>query len=167
MPAPAVPRGPSAITAILNDHDEEPHLQLLIDEQQISALHELLVTQSSGCSLEQLEQINATLMETIWEDRREWNRNKVVHHVSEAFNRIILDIQEMQKLQRQSQEEAEVEYRSQQLRERGSGGMYYTGMTQPPTQDPTQYWDSTRGRGSGVGVGGPSGGVQTQASQYS
>lgn len=161
MPAPALPRGPAAITAILNDHDEEPHPQLLLDEQQLSALHDLLVTQSSGCSLEQLEQINATLMETIWEDRREWNRNKVVHHVSEAFNNIIMDIQEMQKLQKQSQEEAEEEYRSQMQRERGSG-MYYTGMTQPPTQDPTQYWDSARGRGSGVGVG-----AQSQPSQYS
>ncbi|KAF2438893.1 AAA-domain-containing protein [Karstenula rhodostoma CBS 690.94] len=166
MPAPAVPRGPSAITAILNDRDEEPHPQLLLDELQLSALHDLLVAQSSGCSLEQLEQINATLMETVWENRREWNRNKVVHHVGEAFNNIITDIQEMQKLQRQSQEEAEGEYRSQQARERGggSGGMYYTGMTQPPTQEPTQYWDSARGRGSGVA--GPAGG-QTQASQYS
>ncbi|KAL1613268.1 TAT-binding protein-like protein 7, AAA ATPase [Paraconiothyrium brasiliense] len=164
MPAPAVPRGPGALTAILNDRDEDPHPQLLLDEQQLSALHDLLVSQSSGCSLEQLEQINATLMETIWEDRREWNRNKVVHHVSEAFNRIIMDIQEMQKLQRQSQEEAEEEYRSQQRAERGSAGLYYTGMTQPPTQDPTQYWDSARGRGSGVGVGG---GAPTQGSQYS
>lgn len=165
MPAPAVPRGPSAITAILNDRDEEPHPQLLLDEQQLTALHELLVASSSGCSLEQLEQINATLMETIWEDRREWNRNKVVHHVGEAFNTIIRDIEEMQKLQRQSQEEAEEEYRRESGR--GSAGMYYTGLTQVPTQEPTQYWDSTRGRGSAGGVGGSAAVAQTQASQYS
>lgn len=166
MPAPAVPRGPSAITAILNDRDEEPHPQLLLDETQLASLHDLLVTSSSGCSLEQLEQINATLMETIWEDRREWNRNKAMHHVGEAFNRIIRDIEEMQKLQRQSQEEADEEYRSQAARERGgSGGVYYTGMTQLTTQEPTPYWDSARARGSGV-QGGAAGGA-TQPNLYS
>ncbi|KAL5402642.1 hypothetical protein PMIN06_000523 [Paraphaeosphaeria minitans] len=164
MPAPAVPRGPSAITAILNEHDEEPHPQLLLDEQQLANLHDLLVSSSSGCSLEQLEQINASLMETIWEDRREWNRNKVVHHVGEAFNTIIRDIDEMQKLQRQSQEEAEVEYRRESGNGGGSGGMYYTGLTQAGTQEQTQYWDSTRGRGSAAQGG--AGIAQTQASQY-
>ena len=167
MPAPAVPRGPAALASILNDRDEEPHV-LVRDEEKLAELHNELVEKSSGCSLEQLEQINATLMETIWENRREWNRVQVVHHVGEAFNTIITDIQEMQRLQKQSQEEQipEDEYRYQQRGSgsgRQSGGLYFTGMTQPQTQDPTQYWDSNRPRESGTGVGG----APSQASQYS
>ncbi|KAF1965102.1 AAA-domain-containing protein [Bimuria novae-zelandiae CBS 107.79] len=152
MPAPAVPRGPAALTAILNDPTEEQHPALLLDEGQLKSLHKELVTRSSGCSLEQLEQINAALMETVWEDRREWNRNKTMHRITEAFNAIITDINETQKLQRQSQEEHEDFFR-----EVGGGGggsarpsaggtsAWYTGLTQQGTQEGMQWGSAGRG----------------------
>lgn len=190
MSAPALPRpnlhashnphptttapAPTALTAILNDKDEDPHShpQLLLDTAQLASLHDDLVTKSSGCSLEQLEQICAALMETVWEGRREWNRNKVVHRVIEAFNAVIVDVQEMQRVARESQEEGE-EARGREsggVRNGGGGGaevggergrigtggggggsaLYYTGVTQVggATQEGTQYF------GSGAGAGG-------------
>ncbi|KAJ4286269.1 TAT-binding protein-like protein 7, AAA ATPase [Kalmusia sp. IMI 367209] len=154
MPAPAPPRQGTAITSILNDHDEEVHPQLLLDESQLSSLYEWLVKNSSGCSLEQLEQINATLMETIWQDRKEWNRNKVIHNVLKAFNNIITDIEQTQKLLKLSQEELEEELRNTQA-QASHAQHAYTGATQisqpagyttqeTGTQDPPSHWSSNR-----------------------
>ncbi|KAF2030362.1 AAA-domain-containing protein [Setomelanomma holmii] len=105
MAAPAPPRHTSNLGAILND--DEPKPQLILDEDQLTALHQMLVTKSSGCSLEQLEQINAALMDAIWKHRSDYNRNVVLHKVQDAFNVIIEDIQAMQRILKFSQEEPE------------------------------------------------------------
>jgi hypothetical protein len=114
MAAPAAPRHTSNLGAILND--EEPKPQLILDDAQLVALHQMLVEKTSGCSLEQLEQINASLMDAIWRNRTEYNRNVVLHKVQDAFNEIIADIQVMQQILRFSQEtpepEAETQYTS-------------------------------------------------------
>jgi hypothetical protein len=114
MAAPAPQRHTSNLGAILND--EEPKPQLLLDEAQLTALHKMLVAQTSGCSLEQLEQINAALMDAIWRHRTDYNRNVVLHKVQDAFNEIIQDIQVMQQILRFSQEtpESETQYTSAQ-----------------------------------------------------
>jgi hypothetical protein len=96
MPAPVAPRHTSNLGAILND--EEPKPQLLLDETQLVAFHQMLVASTSGCSLEQLEQINASLMDAIWQHRADYNRNVVLHKVQDAFNEIIADIQVMQEI---------------------------------------------------------------------
>ncbi len=44
-------------------------------------------------------------MDTIWQYRREYNRNKVIAAVADAFNVIIEDIDTMQKILKQSQEQ--------------------------------------------------------------
>ncbi|KAF2788565.1 AAA-domain-containing protein [Melanomma pulvis-pyrius CBS 109.77] len=100
MPAPAPPRHVADISSILNNDMPE----IILDEIQLSTLHGDLVAKTSGCSLEQLEQVNATLMDAIWKKRGEFNRNKVIHHVSEAFNEIISDIEAMQVMMKPSQE---------------------------------------------------------------
>ncbi|EUC47079.1 hypothetical protein COCMIDRAFT_3935 [Bipolaris oryzae ATCC 44560] len=110
MPAPAPPHH-SNLNQILND--EEPKPQLIIDDVLVTALHDKLVQSTSGCSLEQLEQINAALMDAIWKHRSDYNRNVVLKEVTEAFNVIINDIQAMQEILRSSQEEEEAEMRRQ------------------------------------------------------
>jgi SpoVK/Ycf46/Vps4 family AAA+-type ATPase len=102
----APPRHITNLGNILND-DETAAPQLIIDENQVNELHELIVAQTSGCSLEQLEQINAALMDAIWKQRAEWNRNVVLHNVKDAFNDIMADIEAMQKILKLSQEEDE------------------------------------------------------------
>lgn len=139
MPAPAPPRHATNLTAILNDEATEP--KLLLDVNQLNELHGMLVTKTSGCSLEQLEQINAALMDSIWKHRAEWNRNIVLHKVMDAFNEIIADIQTMQKIMRSSQEEMEGIEQSQVPSSQVP--LYAYSETQPPdTQVPTQFWSS-------------------------
>jgi hypothetical protein len=108
----APPRHTSNLGAILND--EEPKPKLLLDENSLLEFHEKLVRSTSGCSLEQLEQINAALMDAIWRNRADYNRNVVLHEVSSAFNVIIDDIAVMQQILKSSQEtpEPETQYTS-------------------------------------------------------
>jgi len=121
MAAPAAPRHMSNLGAILNE--EEPKPLLILDEAQLITLHLWLVKQTSGCSLEQLEQVNATLMDAIWRNRANYNRNQVIHTVQEAFNSIIVDIQAMQEILKWSQEDPEDDFHAQ--------GTQYT-IAQPP-----------------------------------
>jgi hypothetical protein len=114
----APPRHTSNLGAILND--EEPKPQLILDEPQLVAFHQMLVNSTSGCSLEQLEQINASLMDAIWKNRSDYNRNVVLHKVQDAFNKIITDISVMQQILRSSQETPEPETETQYANTQGS-----------------------------------------------
>ncbi|ORY19717.1 hypothetical protein BCR34DRAFT_595178 [Clohesyomyces aquaticus] len=103
MPAPAPPRHTANIASILNDENDRP--QLILDESHLNKLHVDLVDKTSGLSLEQLEQVNAALMDAVWQNRAEYNRNVVLQKVADAFNHIIDDIQAMQEILKSSQEE--------------------------------------------------------------
>lgn len=129
MPAPAPPVHKSNITDLLAEPQPEP--QLLIEESSVEQLHSLLVSASSGCSLEQLEQVNAALMETIWQHRREYNRNKVASAVAAAFNVIIEDIGKMQQILKQSQEFEDEQQQMQYEFDASQAGAY----TQLPRND--------------------------------
>lgn len=95
--ATATPRQPTAISSILNEAPEEPSA-FALDESLLASLRAELVAASSGLSVEQLEQVNAALMDAVWKSRMKWNRNHVAGHVRDAFNATIADIQEMQKV---------------------------------------------------------------------
>ena len=51
---------------------------------------------TSGCTIEQLEQINRELMDEIWKSRHEWNRHTVVGNLTKVFNDTIGDIEYIQ-----------------------------------------------------------------------
>lgn len=55
-----------------------------------------LVQASSGLSVEQLEQVMASLMNAVWDTRGDWNRNKALWRVRDAFNDTVRDIEECQ-----------------------------------------------------------------------
>lgn len=102
---PPRPGGRTApIAALLNDpiepedHDMEmsPPQVLLVDHYLINNLHDDMVKNSSGLSLEQLEQVHAALMDVIWKMRGDWNRNKITQEVKNAFNETVKDIEECQ-----------------------------------------------------------------------
>lgn len=63
-----------------------------------------LTDRTSGCTIEQLEQINRELMDHIWTSKHEWNRMKVLNQLVKIFNDTIADIEEMQGLGQSSQE---------------------------------------------------------------
>ncbi|KAI1154207.1 hypothetical protein F4825DRAFT_197340 [Nemania diffusa] len=65
-----------------------------------------LTKRTSGCTIEQLEQVNRELMSKLWETRGEHNRMKVLGIVTRVFNETMHDITEMQALLRLSQEQS-------------------------------------------------------------
>lgn len=102
MAAPAAPRQNPKISSLLNDEPEPP--RFILDEAQLRTMLEELTRGTSELSLEQLEQVNSCLMETIWRARHMWNRNQVIQLITDAYNVIIEDIASMQELLKPSQD---------------------------------------------------------------
>lgn len=57
-----------------------------------------MTEKTSGCTIEQLEQINRDIMDTIWRLRGEWNRQRVLNDVTRVFNTTIDDIEQLQNM---------------------------------------------------------------------
>lgn len=62
-----------------------------------------LTKRTSGCTIEQLEQLNHEMMAEIWRTKNEHNRMKVLDSVTRIFNESMDDIQSMQKVFQPSQ----------------------------------------------------------------
>jgi ATPase family AAA domain-containing protein 2 len=108
MPAPK--SRPTGFANLLNDSPIEPtssqassQKDLIIDDFFVDDLLKRLVEGSSGCSVEQLEQINRELMDTLWRLRGEYNRIQVANSLASVFNETITDIEEMQRVLQASQ----------------------------------------------------------------
>jgi hypothetical protein len=76
----------------------------VIDEELMASILPRLVEGTSGCSIEQLEQVYRELMDCIWRARGEWNRDLVGSQVVGVFNEVIVDMEEMQRLALGSQQ---------------------------------------------------------------
>ena len=100
---------PSDIASLLND--TEPPLsehnavavshansnpQLIVDYAKINNLHEYITHQTSGCTVEQLEQVNTMLMDTVWKLRGEWDRSRVTEEMRAAFEDVLQDVKHIQ-----------------------------------------------------------------------
>jgi len=102
---------PASMANILNDSPVEPTSSQLSSQKDHISLDDLFINEllgnltnnSSGCSVEQLEQINRELMEKLWEMRGELNRNSVAFELVKVFNETIVDIEEMQRVLQASQ----------------------------------------------------------------
>ncbi|KAI0969230.1 hypothetical protein F4678DRAFT_168576 [Xylaria arbuscula] len=77
--------------------------QVELSESSAERLLTQLTKGTSGCTIEQLEQINRDLMSKLWETRGEHNRMKVLHSITRVFNETMLDISEIQKIFQPSQ----------------------------------------------------------------
>ncbi|EXJ88161.1 hypothetical protein A1O1_05089 [Capronia coronata CBS 617.96] len=87
--------GPSQIQDLLNPSEEEsppPPNLIQAEEQRLDSLHVEITDKTSGLSVEQLEQVNSVLMDTLWRTRGEWDRGKVLEQVSAAFNDVMQDM---------------------------------------------------------------------------
>lgn len=78
--------------------NEEPAPELVLDIEYVEHLHNQLTQETSGCSVEQLEQVATCLMDYIWRKRGEWNRTAVAKGLAEAFNAVLEDMQSMQEI---------------------------------------------------------------------
>jgi hypothetical protein len=77
----------------------------VIDQRFAENLHRELVARSSGLTVEQLEQVNASIMDAIYSTRELWNRNLAITAVTDAFNATVSDIEACQKVLQWSQED--------------------------------------------------------------
>jgi len=80
------------------------HQQPVLDEGGMSRFLDMIADKTSGCTIEQLEQINRELMDEIWKTRHEWNRTKVLTGLRAVFNETIADIEALQGLEASSQD---------------------------------------------------------------
>lgn len=76
----------------------------IVHEEEIRAFQRDLTDRTSGCTIEQLEQINRELMDHIWSTKAEWNRMKVLGQLIKIFNETIADIEEEQGVGEPSQD---------------------------------------------------------------
>ncbi|KAI1313634.1 hypothetical protein F5Y03DRAFT_389933 [Xylaria venustula] len=77
--------------------------QVELSESSADRLLTELTKRTSGCTIEQLEQINRDLMSMLWETRGEHNRMKVLNSITRVFNETMHDISEIQKIFQSSQ----------------------------------------------------------------
>jgi len=70
--------------------------QPVVHEGRMTQFLFMLVDRTSGCSVEQLEQINRELMDEVWRTRGEWNRMAVLSSLTSVFNDTIGDIELVQ-----------------------------------------------------------------------
>ena len=63
-----------------------------------------MAKQTSGFSLEQLEQVYSAVMRELWRTRGEWDRTLVLDYVSRVFSDVCTDINSMQEVGQWSME---------------------------------------------------------------
>ncbi|KAI1917163.1 TAT-binding protein-like protein 7, AAA ATPase [Ophidiomyces ophidiicola] len=78
--------------------DEPEHPELIVDDSLVEQLHAEFTAKTAGFSVEDLEQINTSLMDCIWNMRGEWDRRRVAEAVHDAFDEVLSDIESMQLL---------------------------------------------------------------------
>ncbi|KAH8674031.1 hypothetical protein BX600DRAFT_378381 [Xylariales sp. PMI_506] len=77
------------------------HVEL--DDSSAEPFLDQLTQRTSGCTVEQLEQLTREMMAEIWRTKGERNRHKVLDNVTRVFNESIEDIESMQKVWQASQ----------------------------------------------------------------
>ncbi|PYI19175.1 AAA-domain-containing protein [Aspergillus violaceofuscus CBS 115571] len=87
---------PANLQSLLNNEDLSP--KLILDQEYVQSLHNQLTQRTSGCSVEQLEQISTNLMDYLWQSRGEWNRSRVAAGIRDTFNDVLEDMLAMQEI---------------------------------------------------------------------
>jgi hypothetical protein len=94
IPGSARGGGPNSLrqSGVSNASSQQP----VINEGSVHSFWTTLADRTSGCSVEQLEQIYRELMDEIWKTRHEWNRMTVLNTLISVFNDTIGDIELVQ-----------------------------------------------------------------------
>ena len=64
-----------------------------VEQHALQNLHTDITDKTSGLSVEQLEQVNSVLMDTLWRTRGEWDRSVVMERIAEAFYEVLKDME--------------------------------------------------------------------------
>lgn len=87
------PHRPNSQIQDLLNPSPQPNL-IQIEQRHLTNFHMEIADKTTGLSVEQLEQVNSVLMDTLWQTRGEWDRGKVLTEVGKAFNNVLTDMQE-------------------------------------------------------------------------
>ncbi|EZF35641.1 Tat-binding homolog [Trichophyton mentagrophytes] len=90
---------PTRISNLINSEPkqpESPQPYLMVDEILNRQVHDELSTETRGLSVEQLEQINTELMDCLWVNRNDWNRQEVALILRDTFRETLDDIKSSQ-----------------------------------------------------------------------
>src|SRR5690606_24447619 len=80
-----------------------PQQRPKVDEELFARIREDLTEITDGFSVENLEQVMASVMGTVWRYRNDWDRIHVAKEVFGAANETINDIKEMEKIMNSQQ----------------------------------------------------------------
>lgn len=69
----------------------EPELQL--NSNQLAAFYEHLVDYTCNLTIERLEQVNSALIDVVWGNRHEWNRNDIIKALNHKLTTVLAAIQ--------------------------------------------------------------------------
>ncbi|CAK7568175.1 MAG: TAT-binding protein-like protein 7, AAA ATPase [Sporothrix epigloea] len=98
--SPVQPLGPPPPPSQQQQQQEQSNSRLSSQGFPISASIEpvldMILKRTSGCTVDQLEQISREIMDRIWTTRHMYNRSIVINEIIKVFNSTMNDIQEMQ-----------------------------------------------------------------------
>jgi Glu-tRNA(Gln) amidotransferase subunit E-like FAD-binding protein len=81
---------------LLNPVESSPPLRssnlIQADSEEVDTFHSEITDQTSGLTVEQLEQVNSVLMDTLWRTRGSWDRKAVLKEMGVAFNEVMEDM---------------------------------------------------------------------------
>lgn len=112
----------SGTSAAESSQAEKPHHDglLRVDDSDSHEFLRDLTERTSGCTIEQLEQINRDLVDEVWRTKHEWNRVKVLAHLRMVFNESIRDIEEIQGMGPSTQEREKLKKERERASRRGA-----------------------------------------------
>ncbi|KAI1384540.1 AAA-domain-containing protein [Hypoxylon trugodes] len=93
----------SSQSQVLSQRGQPSSQQVELDEAAGRDFLEQITERTSGCTIEQLQQIFREMMNDLWKTRGESNRMRVLYSVTNVFNEAISDIESTQGILQQSQ----------------------------------------------------------------
>ncbi|KAI9740996.1 MAG: hypothetical protein M1834_002707 [Cirrosporium novae-zelandiae] len=97
--APVRPPNASLHNILNDDSPIDSHPYFNNDPAFMQQVLETLAARSHGFSVEELEQINTTLMDCVWRGRGDWDRVRVAQQVMREFEEVVSDLRECQELE--------------------------------------------------------------------
>lgn len=71
-----------------------PEPDLIIDGKLVASFRDHLVSKTSGLSIERIEQVNSALIDLLWQERLDWNRNNIIKTLDQKLESITKSIAE-------------------------------------------------------------------------
>lgn len=85
---PVLEPAPEPIVEESESEPEEPEPAFELDEDRLSNVKSKLIEETRNMTVEYLEQVNARLMDIIWEDHHSWNRNLTLMRLQDEVSKI-------------------------------------------------------------------------------